>query len=475
MSTVSTRPHLAPIADWAAGLTFEEIPDEVVARTKHVILNNLGCLLLGAESSGEKHREIPSLFGGPADESWCPAVPTKRAATTTAAMVNASMINGTELSEGLTRATVHPGTVMIPSVLGEAERIGASGKDALVALLAGYELLVRVGWATSHDPEQPLETVTAQTLFRGWYPPALLGAFGSAAGVCRLHGADGPTLLQALGIVAQLCPTTTLASFKQGVDAKSLGCGWATATGIVAARLAIEGFTGGTTGAEDLFPLLVERVDFGRLEAEMGDPWEIMSIDVKFVAAGPALCEIECAIQIREEYDFDVADVVKIDVEANARTMLLADKRPTTPSGAKFSVPYCIAQGLLGRSREEMMVEAFERDAVSASDWQTLAGCVSMTLNEEFERIFETFPPKYRPTKLILTLRDGSKIERRIEGALGIPGFPPPEKDFVRKYRYLARRSYTQEQIDAQVETILRVEELGDVRELMQLFEAEGR
>jgi 2-methylcitrate dehydratase PrpD len=476
MSAVATHPYLAPLAEWAAALSFDDLPDEVVARAKHVVLNNLGCLLLAAGTrAADKHREIPALFGGAVDEAWSPAVPGNRAAATTAAMVNASLINGTELSEGVSKAVVHPGTVLVPAVLAEADRIGASGQDALVAIVAGYELLIRVGWSTAHDPEQPVDTVQAQTLFRGWYPPSLLGGFGAAAAICRLHGANAETVLQALGIVAQLCPTTTLAAFRKGVDAKSLGCGWASAVGIAAARLAIEGFTGGVTAAEDLFPLLVERADFARLEAEVGSKWEIMTLDIKFAAAGPILCEIECAIQIREQFRIDPTQVERIQVETNKRTLLLTDPRPDTASAAKFSGPYCVAQGLLGRTREEMMVEAFEPPAISSTDWHALADCVEMQLNEEYERAFESNPPRLRPTKLTLTMRGGLQIVHEIQGALGIPGFPPEEADFARKYRYLARRLYNKEAIDAQVEAILQLDKLATVRELVDRFGAEPK
>ena len=470
MSTTETRAYLAPLVDWASKLTFDDLPEEVVARAKHVILNNVGCVLLGAGSKAAgPHAGLVTIFGT-GDESWT-ALPGARASAASAALINASLINGTELSEGVSKAVQHPGTVVVPAVLAEAERIGASGEDALVAIVAGYELLVRVGWATAHDPEQPIEKVQAQTLFRGWYPPSLLGGFGAAAAICRLHGADAATTEQALGIVGQLCPTTTLASFKRGVDAKSLGCGWASALGIVAARLAMEsGLTGGVHAAEDLFPLLVDRVDFARLDSQLGEKWEIMTLDVKFAAAGPTLCEIECAIQIREQYEFDPADIERIDAQVNARTMLLTEPRPQTASAAKFSVPYCVAQGLLGATREEMMVEAFEQEALTSPEWEPIAAVVNMELNDEFEALFEANPPRFRPTQLTLTLKDGRTIEHRIEGALGIPGFPPPEKDFVRKYRYLARRRYDAAQIDSQVDTILRFETLADVRELIALY-----
>lgn len=460
---------LEALAAFATDLKYENLPEEVVSRARHVLINSAACALLGSENVRlEPVEALVSLFGA-ADEATVVGTGT-RAAAPAAAWVNTARVNSTELSEGVSKGSVHPGTMIIPALLAEGERLGADGKELLRAIVAGYEVLIRVGWALSHDPAQPRDTIQAQSLHEGWYPPALLGAFGVAAAVGVLHDVDRDTLLEAFGIVGNLTPTATFASFRNGADAKPLASGWASALGITAVRLAREGLTGGRQIAPELFPLLVSSVDYDLLAADLGEVWEIMRLDIKFFGAGPVLSEIECAIQMREKYEFDVADIDRIDVETNSRTMLCNRRYPTTPTGAKGSVPYCVAQPLLGRTREDMVANAFAPDVVASGDWRAVADKVHLSLDTEFDRVFETNPPAYRPSRLTLTMRDGSKLVNEVQGVYGLPGFPPRESDFVNKYRAIARRYFTESAVDEQIERLLTIERVDDVGSVVPLL-----
>jgi 2-methylcitrate dehydratase PrpD len=460
---------LGALADFAVGLEFDSMPPDVVARARHVLLNNVACAFLGLENERLAGIALMSSLFGSGDEAVVLGTDA-RAATPMAALLSATRINGTELSEGVSKAVVHPGSVIVPAVLAEGQRLGVDGRTLLTALVAGYEVLIRIGWTLAHDPAAALDTVQAQSLHRGWYPPALLGGYGVAAAIARLHGADAAALVEAFGIVGNLSPTTTLAAFRSGADIKPMGCGWASALGITAVRLAERGITGDRQILAELFPLLVTPVDFTRLDADLGRTWEIMSLDVKFVAAGPVLCEVECSIQMRESMSWRVEDITRIDVDVNARTLLLDDRRPSTPSAAKFSAPYCIAQGLLGATRADFIADAFKPATISDPRWHQLADKVHMTLDEEFDRAFESNPPAYRPTRITLSLRDGSTIVHRIEGALGLPAFPPSEADFVRKFRFIARRRFAEAQVEHQIRELLEIDSAADVAKIAELL-----
>ncbi|MBC3191784.1 MmgE/PrpD family protein [Pseudonocardia sp. C8] len=461
------------LAGFATGIEFATLPEDVTRRARHVLLNNAGCALLGSENVRLERLDTLTAFFGDADEATVIGT-GRRTSAPVAAMINAARINATELSEGVSKGSVHPGTVIVPAVLAEGERIGAAGRDLVRAVVVGYEVLIRVAWALSHDPDQPADTIQAQSLHQGWYPPAVLGGFGAAAAVGVLHGLSRQEMVEAFGIVGNLAPTTTFASFRGGADVKPLGSGWSSALGILAARLAKEGLTGGGPEiAADLFPLLVTPIDYGCLTAGLGETWEIMSLDIKFIAAGPVQSEIECALQLRAAEEFDVADIERIEVDTNARTMLCNRRRPTTPSGAKSSAAYGVAQALLGRSRADLVTRAFEPDVITRDDWHRLADKVEMRLDAEFDRTFETNPPRFRPSRLTLTMRDGHRIVHRVEGFHGLPGFPPSEADFVAKYRSLAGRSFTEPAVDEQVDRLLAIDTVDDVGSVVRLLTPE--
>lgn len=464
---------LERLAAFATGLVFEELPEDVRRGARHVLLNNAGCALLGTENVRlAPLTALTALFGG-GDEASIVGTDA-RASALVAAMTTAARVNGTELSEGVSKGSVHPGTVIVPAVLAEAERLGANGRDTVRAVVAGYEVLIRIAWALSHDPAQPGDTIQAQSLHRGWYPPAVLGGFGAAAAVGALHGVSKATLLEAFGIVGNLAPTTTFASFREGADVKPLGPGWASALGIVAVRLAEEGLTGGREIAADLFPLLVTPVDPDLLTAGLGEVWEILSLDIKFIAAGPVQSEIECALQLRAAEEFNVEEIERVDVDTNARTMLCHRRRPTTPSGAKSSAPYGVAQALRGMTRADMVVRAFEPATIARGDWHALADKVHMALDEEFDRTFETNPPRFRPSRITLTMRDGRRIVHRVEGFHGLPGFPPDESDFVEKYRSIASRHFNESAVEDQVARFLSIDTAQDVGSVVRLLTPPG-
>lgn len=460
---------LAPLAEYAATLRFDDLPKEVVEATRLNVLNNLGCAFLGSSSpGGEQLRVAPEWFG---DGRGATIVLGRPGDTQpmTAAFTHAAYINATELSEGVSKAVVHTGTVIIPAVMAAAERAGSRGADVVAAIVAGYEVLIRVGWALAHVPGTPEDTVQAQSLHRGWYPPAVLGGFGVVAALGNLRGQSADRILNAMGTFANIAPTTLLASFRQGVMAKGLGCGVASASGIMCTELADAGFTGVRDAARTLFPLLVDEVDYTRLTDGLGERYETLSLDVKFAGAGPVLADIECMFQLIDSHGpVEVDRIEHIDVHTNRRALLLNDAHPRTPTAAKFSGPYCLAQVLLGRSRNEMMVEAFAASVIENSGWEPIAGKVRMHLDEGFDRDFESVPPRRRPSRIVITMDDGDTIEHLVIGAMGLPMMPAPPEAYVAKFRYLVEPRTSAEQVEEIVSLALELDQLDDAGQVMR-------
>ncbi|MPZ24909.1 MAG: hypothetical protein GEV12_00270 [Micromonosporaceae bacterium] len=464
-----TADDLAPLAEYASALRFDELPKEVVEATRLNVLNNLACAFLGSSSPGsEQLRSAPEWFG---TGQGATIVLGRPAGTQpmTAAFTHAAYINATELSEGVSKAVVHTGTVIIPAVMAAAEQAGSQGKDVVAAIVAGYEVLIRVGWALAHVPGTPDDTVQAQSLHRGWYPPAVLGGFGVVAALGNLRGQTGEQILDAMGTFANIAPTTLLASFRQGVMAKGLGCGVASASGMMCTELAGSGFTGVRDAARKLFPLLVDEVDYTRLTDGLGERYETLSLDVKFAGAGPVLADIECMFQLIDRLGpVDIDRITQIDVHTNRRALLLNDPRPQTPTAAKFSGPYCLAQVLLGRSRNEMMVEAFTAPIIENSNWEPIAGKVRMHLDEEFDRDFESVPPRRRPSRIVIAMNDGATLEHMVTGAMGLPMMPAPPEAYISKFRYLVEPRTSASQTDEIVSLAMDLDQLDDAGQVMR-------
>src|SRR5581483_2242856 len=169
-----TKTVAVELGEWVSGLTFADIPADVVEHIKTCLLDALGCGLFGAAQpwgviAGNVAVAMSdggacSLFGrrnkvGPGD----------------AALANGTAIHGFELDDAHVSSSHHPGAVTVPAVLAMAEVRGATGADVLTALAAGYEVGLRIGICAgvSHSTS-------------GFHVTGTVGTFGAAAGAARV-------------------------------------------------------------------------------------------------------------------------------------------------------------------------------------------------------------------------------------------------------------------------------------------------
>ncbi len=207
------------LAEFAAGLRFEAIPPEVVRRAKHCIIDAVAVIIYGnalpwsriiasyAERSGPGGRSRILGSTGPAVQAGA------------AALANGALAHAFEM-DTLTKPGTgcHPGAALFVPALAVAQdqparRLG--GRDLITAVVAGAEVMLRIGHATLHSNEQ-----------RGFHAPGTTGPFGGAAAVGRLLGFDAATMTNALGIAGSLsCGLLEFARSGTGAMVKRLHLG----------------------------------------------------------------------------------------------------------------------------------------------------------------------------------------------------------------------------------------------------------
>ena len=132
-------------------LALNDLPRDTIANAKWCFLDSLGCGLYGskeqwseimaAEILGDASRGNSTVFGR-----------SETAAAALAALVNGTATHGFELDDLLDEAIVHPGAIVVPAALAAAEAAGASGERLVLAVVAGYEVMNRIGLALGLDP-----------------------------------------------------------------------------------------------------------------------------------------------------------------------------------------------------------------------------------------------------------------------------------------------------------------------------------
>src|SRR5580700_3950288 len=252
------------LAHYAANLRFEDLPAEVVQRAKDCIIDTAAAIIYGntipwsGAVVGYAQRMGPGgrsriLGAGAAVQ---PAV---------AALANGTLSHAFELDNVVINpgAGVHGGATLLPPGLAMAQDVGGSGRDLLAAVVAGAEVMIRIGWATKHSNE-----------VHGFHAPGTTGPFGAAIAAGRFLKLDAPTMTNALGIAGSLCGgLMEFARSGTGAMVKRLHIGHACEAGVMAANLAHGGFTGPTSvleGEAGFLRVFCSDFDLGALTRDLG-------------------------------------------------------------------------------------------------------------------------------------------------------------------------------------------------------------
>jgi len=219
------------VAEFGANLQYADLPDDLIVNAKRCIRDSLGCGLFGSPKPWTQSvaRVVASLGQAPKASAWGIKL---RADALGAAFINGTAAQGFELDDCHDQSMSHYGAGVVPAVLACAEGFGTfSGKDVILATVAGYELGTRIG-----------NTVSPHAFHRGFHPCGLTSTFASAAAIARLLGLTTDQYVSALGLAGSQAAGLMASQF--GAMAKRFHSGKAAQNGIIAALCAREGLTG---------------------------------------------------------------------------------------------------------------------------------------------------------------------------------------------------------------------------------------
>jgi 2-methylcitrate dehydratase PrpD len=310
-----------------------------------------------------------------------------------AALANGTFAHALELDDDHRVAVLHPGAVVVPAAFSAAEAAGASGLAFLRALLVGYEVACRLG-----------EVFRGSQFYHGVHPTAVCGVFGAAAAASVAMGLDRDATVRALGIAGT--QASGLTEWRvDGSWIKRLHPGRAAQSGVLAARLAREGFTGPATifeGNGGFFRAFSygEAIDTGAMTRGLGEDHRALGTAIK-----PYPCcrfehgAIDLAIEARAN-GIAAAEIEAVRVRIYRTDVLSYHQEPKNPVDAQFNVPYAVAVALL---RGHVGLADFTDAAIREPD--VLALCRRIDVVEDAEYTAK-YPDEYW-IELSITLQDG--------------------------------------------------------------------
>lgn len=327
-----------------------------------------------------------------------------------AALANGALAHALELDDDHRTGTVHPGAVVVPAALAAGEAAGASGRRLLRAVLLGYEVMCRAG-----------EAFGGRQFYRGFHPTGTCGVFGAAVAAGVVLGLDRDALVRALGIAGT--QASGLGEWRtDGSWIKRLHPGRAAASGLLAAWLARDGFTGpatifeGASGFLQAFAFEGEW-DAGALTRGLGREFRALATAFKpYACCRFAHGAIDLALDLARE-GVGPEQIDAVQVRLYRTDILTYQARPASPVAAQFSVPYLVAVAL-ARGR----VGVAELSGPTLGDPAVLALADRVRVEED-PAFTARYPARY-PTEVRVRTRDGREIVRFRDCPRGDPEAP---------------------------------------------------
>jgi 2-methylcitrate dehydratase PrpD len=426
-----------------------------------LILDSLGCALYGANL--QWCRILQDTFGG-LDTTRTTSVwgTSRKLSSPNAALVNGTQVQGFELDDVHRDGVLHCGAVTLPVVVAVAEsHANLSGRDFLVAAVAGYEIGPRVGRCMGQEH-----------IGQGWHSGATLGVFSAAAGAARALGLDSDHTVHALGIAGT--QSAGLMAAQYGAMVKRMHAGRSAQSGLYGALLAQAGFTGIVDVFEapyggfcTTFSRSHDRFNMHALSAGLGSEWEAMRVALKFFSCvGSNHTTLDAIRDIRARRPFSLDELDKIIVHGSRVTVdhVGWPYRPEGLTSAQLNLPYCVATLLI---EGDVFVDQFTDTAVHDRDRIELSRKVDVAEDPAITARGARFRHMVR---VDVHLRDGSVHSETREAPRGSEHSFAPAPDIVEKFRKLTRAILPKNQQDALVEATLGLDTLADSKTLINLL-----
>jgi 2-methylcitrate dehydratase PrpD len=413
------------VAKYAASFRYDDIPPDVVDRAKQCITDTIATIIFGYDLPWSRMIVAFAERTGPGGKSRILGPGGASVHAPAAALANGALAHAFEMDNLTWPSTgVHPGATLLASGLAIAQERGIGGRELIVAFVAGSEVMIRVGRATHHSNEG-----------RGFHAPGTTGPFGAAVACGHLMGFDAERMRNALGVAGSLaCGLLEFARSGTGAMVKRLHLGRAAESGVLAASLAGDGFTGPASVLEGEFGFLRvfcgDDCDPAELTRALGESYATRAIMLKrFPCHITAHTSVQAILDLLAEHGYAGADVAAIHIAGNDRMARVNNiPSPADIMMAQYSIPFCVA---LAHTRDPRDPRSFNDDALRDPQITSLAQRVTITVGED------------RPTPLAavvtVTLQDGRVLKRSVADFKGTPESPLDRNELRDKFLLLTR------------------------------------
>jgi 2-methylcitrate dehydratase PrpD len=305
------------LAQWVVGLRYADLPEAVVDRAKGVTLHGLASVLLGSQTTAGQ-QAVQLITGEEAGVQHGASIMVHGTRVTKggAAFANAEMAFAGGKWDTF-RMLTHPGTSIIPGACVAAETAGASGKDFITGLVAGYEVMERL--AADFIPT---------VMSRGFHAGPVFGIFGPAVAAAKMLRFTEEQVNSTIALCASLAAGNLEGPRSGG---RALREGAAVRNAMLAVALAQQGHVGGETVLEGeagfyhayagnnrgqlTYSFVGDtQTSLDKVTANLGQDWLFLETLYRiYSTAGYNIAHVDVTAQLCEAYNLTYADVERVE------------------------------------------------------------------------------------------------------------------------------------------------------------------
>lgn len=446
--TQTPTPPSAPPADvtrtlarWIVSARPQDIPAAVKKEATRTFLNYMGCAV-----GGSHHETVDIAIAALKDFSG-PAQATILGRKERLDILHASLINGIsshvlDYDDTHLRTIIHPGGPVVSAILALSEMKPVNGTDFLTALIVGVEAECRIGNAV-----YPAHYTT------GWHITGTTGVFGAAAASGKLLGLTEQQMLYALGLAATQ-PVGLQEMF--GTMTKSFHPGRAAQNGLTSALMAQRNYTSSLQSLEAKYGwgnVVSSSRNYAEITDKLGTVYETALNTYKPFACGIVMHPtIDGCIQLRNEHKLTAAQIDRIELRVHPLVLELTGKKtPAIGLEGKFSIYHAAAIAIVEGAGGDAQ---FSDRAVQLREVVALRDRVSTTIDPAI---------KEDQVRIAIVLKDGRRLEKFVEHAVGSKDHPMSDSDLETKFHGLADGILNRDRVNRLIDLCGKLETTANV------------
>ncbi len=442
------------LARFVEKTTYDNLPDEVIHQAKICILDLVGTACAGAMAlPGHVITEIIEEAGGSPQAVLIGR--KEKVPALNAALGNGLYAHALELDDLHRQSILRPGSPIIPAALAAAEKVGASGKELITAIVVGYEVGIRI--AEAMTPSH----------YNYWHTTGTCGTFAAAIAAGKVMNLSGNQLIDALGHAGtQAAGLMELHYSPEGMMSKPLHASKAAQNGLFSAMLASGGYTSTKTmlsGEKGFLRVFAPKAKMEKITEGIGTDFKIMQISFRlFASTRHTHAGIDLALRLREKgIKPEDIELLRIQTYGVARD-LVGEPFPETIYEAKFSLPFCVSTALV---YGHVGIEDFTEERLHDHTLEELMSHCTV----EVDPLLDAHYPEKWAAKLNVILRNGTVDHEQTDFPRGDPENKVSLEELHTKFRRLSSLLLPPSKIEAWLGQISKVETFDDIADMWKI------